>query len=325
MTLSTILKKTCLASALVLFSTAAAANYPTKPIRLVAVYSAGGTSDLIARLAAQHMAPLLGQSVIVENRAGANGNIGTAQVARSDPDGYTLLLGTGGNMTVNPALYKDMTFDPIADFQPISLIATLPNIMVVNKDVPANTVPEFVEWVKEQPDRVFFASSGVGSTIHLTGELFNLTTGLQMEHVPYKGAGPALMDLVSGTGPVVMFDNMPTGISQVRGGSLKGLAVTGPTREEGAPEIPTVKESGYPDFEVETWFGVFAPAGTPPDVVKKLNETLNVVVNSEPVKERLKELGATARYTTPEEYEALVKADTEKWAKVVKDANVVMP
>lgn len=320
-----VLKKICFASALVLFSASAAADYPTKPIRLVAAYSPGGTSDLIARLAAQYMSPLLGQQVVVENKAGANGNIGTGQVARSDPDGYTLLLGTAGNMTVNPALYKDMTFNPINDFQPVSLIATLPNIMVVNKNVPAKTVTEFVDWAKSQPEKIFFASSGVGSTIHLTGELFNLTTGLQMEHVPYKGAGPALTDIIGGTGPVVMFDNMPTGIGQVRGGTLNGLAVTSPTRAESAPEIPTIKESGYPDFEVVTWFGIFAPAGTPPDIVKKLNETLKKVVNSEPFKERLKELGASAKYTTPEEFEDIVKADTEKWAHVVKSANVVMP
>lgn len=322
-----LLKQTGLASAFMFCGifAAAAANYPNQPIRLIVPYAAGGTTDLIARLVGQHMGNELGQPVIVENKAGAGGNIGTEQVARSAPDGYTLLLGTAGNMTANPAIYKDMTFDPIKDFQPISLIATLPNLMVVNKDVPAKTVKEFVAWAKKQPKGVFFASSGVGATTHLTAELFNMATGLNMEHVPYKGSGPALIDLVGGTGPVVMFDNMPSAIGQVRGGALRALAVTGPSREESAPDIPTVKESGYPDFDVVTWFGLFAPAGTPDDVIKSLHKALLKVAHSEQVSKRLSELGATPKTTTPQEYEAIMKADTAQWAKVVETARIVKP
>lgn len=320
-------KQACFALVFMLCGTftAAAANYPDQPIRLIVPYAAGGTTDLIARLVGQHMGEALGQPVIVENKAGAGGNIGTDEVARSKPDGYTLLLGTAGNMTANPAIYKDMTFDPIKDFQPISLIATLPNLMVVSKDVPAKTVKGFVAWAKERPEGVFFASSGVGATTHLTAELFNMATGLDMEHVPYKGSGPALIDLVGGTGPVVMFDNMPSAIGQVRGGALRALAVTGPVREDSAPDIPTVKESGYPDFEVVTWFGLFAPAGTPGDIVQSLNKALQEVVHSEAVSERLVELGATPRTTTPEEYGAIMKADAAQWAKVVETAHIVKP
>lgn len=327
MKIYTLLKQACFASAFLLCGTftAFAASYPSQPIRLVVPYAAGGTTDLIARLVGQHMSTELGQPVVVENKAGAGGNIGTEEVARSAPDGYTLLLGTAGNMTANPAVYKDMSFDPIKDFQPVSLIATLPNLMVVNKNVPAKTVKEFVAWAKEQPKDVFFASSGVGATTHLTAELFNMATGMHMQHVPYKGSGPALIDLVGGTGPVVMFDNMPSAIGQVRGGALRALAVTGPTREKSEPDIPTVKESGYPEFEVVTWFGLFAPAGTPDDIVKSLNQVLLKVVHSEEVSNRLSELGATPKTTTPEEYKAIMKADTEQWAKVVETAHIVKP
>ncbi|NYT36490.1 tripartite tricarboxylate transporter substrate binding protein [Allopusillimonas soli] len=317
----------CLVSALALggSTSALAADYPSQPIRIIVPYAAGGTTDLIARLVGQHMGTALGQPVVVENKAGAGGNIGTEQVARSKPDGYTLLLGTAGNMTVNPSIYKDMSFDPIKDFQPVSLIATLPNLMVVNNKVPAKTVQEFVAWVKDNPKPVFFASSGVGSTIHLTGELFNMATGLHMEHVPYKGSGPALIDLVGGTGPSVMFDNMPSAIGMVRDGSLRALAVTGPEREKSAPDIPTVKESGYPDFSVVTWFGLFAPAGTPADVVQKLNKTLQDIVHSAEVSKKLSDLGATPKTTTPDEYTAIMKDDTAKWAKVIETAHIVKP
>ncbi|AMG89736.1 MULTISPECIES: Bug family tripartite tricarboxylate transporter substrate binding protein [Bordetella] len=327
MTFITLRAQACLAALLALAgaSGAMAAGYPAQPIRLIVPYAAGGTTDLIARLVGQHMGTKLGQPVIVENKAGAGGNIGTEQVSRATPDGYTLLLGTAGNMTVNQAIYKDMAFDPNKDFQPISLIATLPNLMVVNKAVPAQTTKEFVAWAKENPKTVFFASSGVGSTTHLTGELFNMATGLHMEHVPYKGSGPALIDLVGGTGPVVMFDNMPSAIALVRDGSLRALAVTGPDRESSAKDIPTVKESGYPDFDVVTWFGLFAPAGTPADVVQKLNKTVQEVVHSPQVSKRLSELGATPKTNSPQEYATIMKDDTAKWAKVVKTANIVKP
>ncbi len=327
MRISTLLTQACLASALALYGAVAAcaATYPSQTIRIIVPYSAGGTTDLIARLVGQQMGTLLGQPVVIENKAGAGGNIGTEQVSLAAPDGYTLLLGTAGNMTINPAIYKDLSFDPIKSFTPVSLIATLPNLMVVNNKVPAKTVKEFVAWAKAQPNNVFFASSGIGATTHLTAELFNMATGLHMDHVPYKGSSPALIDVIGGTGPVVMFDNMPSAISQVRNGSLRALAVTGPTREKSEPNIPTIKESGYPDFDVVTWFGLFAPAGTPDVIIKSLNKAVVKVVNSEQVSNKLSELGATAKTTTPQEYAAIMKADTAQWAKVVKAAHIVKP
>ncbi|NYT24633.1 tripartite tricarboxylate transporter substrate binding protein [Alcaligenaceae bacterium] len=322
------LRRFCMALCAVSLHTGSVAwadtSFPNQPIRIVVPYAAGGTTDLIARLVGNEMSKVLGQSIVVENRAGANGNIGAEHVARAKPDGYTLQLGTAGNLTVNPALYKDMSFVPTEAFQPISMIATLPNLMVVNKDVPANTVQEFVAWAKEQSKDVFFASSGVGSTTHLTAELFNIATGLSMSHVAYKGSGPALIEIIGGTGPVVMFDNMPSAIGMVRQGSLKALAVSGPEREEGAPEIPTVKESGYPDFSVLTWFGLFAPAGTPPDVVERLNQAVVQVVEKPEVAQQLRQQGATPTTNTPEEYQRIVEEDTRRWAEVVGQAGIVM-
>lgn len=323
--LKTTLKATCLglAMAVIAPSAMAAESYPDRPITIVVGYAAGGTTDIIARLVGKKLSESLGQPVVVENRAGAGGNIGAEYVTRAKPDGYTLHLGTAGNITVNPSIYTTMNFDTVKDFDPISLIATLPNLMVVNPKVPANTVKEFVAWAKDKPD-VFFASSGVGSTIHLTGELFNMAADLNMTHVPYKGSGPALTDLIAGSGPVVMSDNMPSSIGMVRAGQLKALAVTGPKREASAPEIPTVMESGYPEFNVVTWFGLFAPADTPKAIVDKLNAEVVKAVKSPEVNEQLQKLGATPTTNTPAEFRKLVESDRDRWAKVVKAADIKM-
>ena len=313
---------TCLVLSLSMTSPAAVASetYPSQPITIVVGYAAGGTTDIIARLIGKSLSDSMGQPVIVENRAGAAGNVGAEYVSKAKPDGYTLMMGTAGNMTINPLIYK-MNFDTVQDFDPISLVATLPNLMVVNPNVPVTTVQEFVAWAKDKPD-VFFASSGVGSTIHLTGELFNSAAGLNMTHVPYRGSGPAVADLIGGTGPVVMFDNMPSSISMVRGGSLKALAVTGPNREASAPEIPTVMESGFPAFNVVTWFGLFAPANTPQAIINKLNEKVVQAVKSPQVRDQLIKLGATPATTTPEQFRDIVRADRNRWAEVVKTANI---
>lgn len=299
-----------------------AQEYPAKPVRIVVGYAAGGTTDIIARVIAMHLTKTMGQPVIVDNRPGAGGNVGTDQVAKSAPDGYTLVLGTAGTMTVNPWIYKNMPFDTVKDFQPVSLIATLPNLMVVNPKVPAKTVQEFVAWAKKQPGKVFFASSGNGNTPHMTAELFNLTTGLSMEHVPYKGSSPALTDLIGGSGVQVMFDNMPSAIGHARSGALRAIAVTGPKRVESEPNIPTVSESGYPDFQVVTWFGLFAPAGIPGPVLERLNREVVEAVRSPDVKKRLIELGAEPTANSPTEFAQLVKTERERWGKVVKTANI---
>lgn len=308
--------------ALALPAVALAQDYPTKPIHIVVGYSPGGTTDIIARIIGARLSDKLHQSVIVDNRPGAGGNIGAELVAKAAPDGYTLLLGTAGTMAVNPWIYKSMPFDTVRDFAPISLIATLPNLMVVNPKVPAHTVQEFVEWAKKRPGKVFFASSGIGNTPHMTAELFNQTTGLKMVHVPYKGSGAALSDLVAGNGVQVMFDNMPSAIGQVRSGSLRAIAVTSAKRVESAPEIPTVAESGYPGFEVVTWFGLFAPAGTPAAVVDRLNHEIADAVRDPATRKRLVDLGADPTSNSPAQYAALVRADRDTWSKVVRSADI---
>jgi tripartite-type tricarboxylate transporter receptor subunit TctC len=299
--------------------------YPTKQIRIVVGYAPGGTTDIIARVLANRLTTTMGQPVIVENRAGAGGNIGAELVARSAPDGYTLQLGTAGNMTVNPSIYPNMSFDTVRDFQPISLIATLPNLMVVNPKVPARNVQEFVAWAKARPGQVFFGSSGTGNTPHMTAELFNLAAGLNMVHVPYKGSGPALTDLIGGTGVQVMFDNMPSAIGFARNGSLRALAVTSPNRVASEPNLPTISESGYPDFQVVTWFGLFAPARIPANIVERLHREVAEAVRSPEVQKKLTELGAEPTSNTPAEFAALVKSDLASWAKVVKAANIKAP
>lgn len=303
-------------------ATAMAQEYPTKTIRIIVGYAPGGTTDIIARILAARLTETMGQSVIVENRAGAGGNIGADLVAKAAPDGYTLQLGTAGNMTINPSLYKNMPFDTVRDFQAVSLIAMLPNLMVVNPKVPAKTVQEFVAWAKSHPGKVFFGSSGIGNTPHMTGELFNLATGLSMIHVPYKGSGPALTDLIGGTGVQVMFDNMPSAIGHVRSGNLRAIAVTSPERVKSEPNIPTVSESGFPDFEVVTWFGLFAPAGTPSAVVDRLNREVADAIRVPKIKKQLNDLGAEPVSNSPAEFSKLVKTDRDRWAKVVKATHI---
>lgn len=300
----------------------AAQTYPTKTIRIIVGYAPGGTTDIIARLIAPRLSASLGQPVVVENRPGAAGNVGADVVAKSAPDGHTLQLGTAGNMTINPSLYANMPVDTIKDFQAISMIAALPNLMVVNPAVPAKTVQEFVAWAKARPGKVFFASSGTGNSPHITAELFNLATGLAMVHVPYRGSGPALTDLIGGQGVQVMFDNMPSAIGFARAGSLRALAVTGSARSPAAPELPTVRESGYPDVEVLAWFGLFAPAHTPRPVIDCLHREVVAALRTPELQKQLAELGAQPVGNTPDEFAKVVEDDVKRWARVVKAANI---
>ena len=297
-------------------------NYPVRPIKLIVGYAPGGTTDIIARIFAERFTVSMGQPVYVENIPGAGGNLGAAAVARAAPDGYTLQLGTMGNMTINPSVYKNMPIDTLKAFQPISNIATVPNIVVVNPSVPVKNIKEFVDWAKARPGQVFFASSGNGNAPHMTGELFNLAAGLEMIHVPYKGSGPALVDLMAGQGVQVMFDNIPSAINFVRGGKLRALAVTGANRVTTEPNLPTIKESGYPDFVVETWFGLFAPAGTPRPIVDKLNAEILAALKSPDIQNRLKDLGTQPSWTSPEDYQKLLESDYKKWADVAKKAKI---
>lgn len=297
------------------------ADFPKRPIRIVVGYAPGGTTDIIARLVAPGLSEVLGQPVVVENRPGAGGNVGAAVVAAAPADGYTLMMGTAGNMTVNPWIYE-LKFDTVRDFAPISLIAAVPNLMVVHPAVPARTVQEFIAWAKARPDKVFFASSGTGNTPHMTGELFNLRTGLKLMHVPYKGSGPALTDLIGGQGVQVSFDNMPSAIGHVRSGALRALATTGAARSAALPDLPTLQESGLKDFDVQGWFGLFAPAHTPPAIVARIHQATLAVLARPAARKSLDELGAIVVGNAPAAFAQHVAAETRVWGEVVKAAGI---
>jgi tripartite-type tricarboxylate transporter receptor subunit TctC len=313
------LVKTVLATTLLAATAASAfaADYPTKPIRLVVPFAAAGTTDFLARAIAQKLGQNLGTTVIVDNRPGAGGNIGSDIVAKSDPDGYTLLLGTVGTHAINASLYKKMPYDTVKDFAPITLVASVPNIVVVNPSVPAKSIKELLALAKSKPGQLSFASSGNGSSIHLSGELFKSMAGVDMLHVPYKGSGPAVADLVGGQ-VNLMFDNMPSSLPHVKSGRLRAIAVTSAKRSPAAPDLPTIAESGVPGYEAVAWFGVLAPAGTPPAIVKKLNAEIIKVLKSPDVAERLSSQGAEPVSNTPEQFSAYIKSEMAKWAKVIK-------
>jgi tripartite-type tricarboxylate transporter receptor subunit TctC len=294
-----------------------AANYPTKPVRLVVPFPAGGTTDILARAVAQKLSEAWGQQVIVDNRPGAGGNIGSDLVAKSKPDGYTLLMGTVGTHAINPSLYKNMPYDHVKDFAPVILVAGVPNVLVVNPSLPVHSVPELIAYAKANPGKLNFASSGNGTSIHLSGELFKAMTGVEMTHVPYKGSAPALTDLIGGQ-VQLMFDNLPSSLPFIKAGKLRALAVTSGARAAALPDLPTLAESGLPGFEASSWFGVLAPAGTPRDIVAKLNGAIAGWLASPEAKEKLLAQGAIAAGGMPEDFARHIGAETSKWAKVVK-------
>jgi len=307
-----------LAAALVCFATGALAQaYPNHPIRLVVPFPAGGTTDILARDAAPRLTEVLGQPVVVDNRPGAGGNIGADLVAKSQPDGYTLLMGTVGTHAINPSLYAKMPYDHVKDFVPIVLVAGVPNVLVVNPSLPVNSVADLIKLAKSKPGSINFASSGNGTSIHLSGELFKTMAGVEMTHVPYKGSAPALTDLISGQ-VQVMFDNLPSSLPQIKAGKLRAIAVTSLKRSPALPDVPTISESGLPGFEASSWFGLLAPAGTPAAVVARLNAEVNKWLQSAEGREQLLAQGAQAAGGTPEQFVAHIRAETDKWAKVVK-------
>jgi tripartite-type tricarboxylate transporter receptor subunit TctC len=298
---------------------AQAQGYPTHSIRLIVPFPPGGATDIIARAVAQRWTETLGQSVVVENRPGAGGNIGSDVVAKATPDGYTLLMGTVGTHAINASLYTNMPYDHVKDFAPVILVAGVPNVMEVNPSVPAKTVQEFIAYAKANPGKLNFASSGSGTSIHLSGELFKVMTGVQMTHVPYKGSAPALTDLMGGQ-VQVMFDNLPPSLPHIKAGKLRPLAVTSATRAPALPDVPTVAESGVPGFEASSWFGVLAPAGTPRPIIDRLNGEVAKWLATPEAKERMLALGANAIGGSPEDFAAHIRAETAKWAKVVKES-----
>jgi tripartite-type tricarboxylate transporter receptor subunit TctC len=293
--------------------------YPTKPIRLVVPFPAGGATDILAREVAKHLTETWGQSVVVDNRPGAAGNIGSELVAKAPPDGYTLEMGTVGTHAINASLYSKMPYDHVKDFVPVILVAGVPNVLVVNPSVPVNSVQELIAYAKANPGKLNFASSGSGTSIHLSGELFKVMAGVQMTHVPYKGSAPALQDLIGGQ-VQLMFDNLPPSLPQIKAGKLRALGVTSATRAPALPDTPTIAESGLPGFEASSWFGILAPAGTSPAIVAKLNAEIAKWLASPEAKEKLAAVGANIAGGTPEDFARHIQAETAKWAKVVKES-----
>ena len=294
-----------------------AADYPTKPIRLVVPFPPGGTTDILARAVAQKLSEAWNEQVVVDNRPGAGGNIGADLVAKAAPDGYTLVMGTVGTHAINPNLYAKMPYDHVKDFAPVILVAGVPNVLVVNPSLPVHSVKELIDYAKANPGKLNFASSGNGTSIHLSGELFKTMAGVQMTHVPYKGSAPALSDLMGGQ-VQLMFDNLPSSLGLIKAGKLRALAVTSASRAAALPDVPTIAESGLPGFEASSWFGILAPAGTPHEVVAKLNGAVAAWLATPEAKEKLLAQGAIAAGGTPEAFAKHIDSETAKWAKVVK-------
>ncbi|MBF5004818.1 Bug family tripartite tricarboxylate transporter substrate binding protein [Diaphorobacter caeni] len=300
---------------------AQAAAYPAKPVRIIVPYPAGGTTDIIARIAANQLTERLKQSFIVENKAGASGAIGSLAVAQAAPDGYTLVMATASSHGINSALQKNLPYDAVKDFAPITVVANTPNIIVANPTVPVKTLGELVALAKAQPGKINFGSTSAGGSPHMSAELLKMMAGIDMTHVPYKGAAPMLTDLIGGQ-VQIGFDNLPSTIGFVKSGKVRPLAVTTAKRWPGAPDIPTVAESGVPGYEVSGWFGLLAPAGTPKEVLNKIQTTIAEAVKSPEVAKQLHDLGAEPVANKPEVFAQEIQADVEKWRKVVKTTGV---
>jgi tripartite-type tricarboxylate transporter receptor subunit TctC len=298
----------------------AAADYPSKPVTIIVPFAAGGNTDAFARLVGQELDTALGQRFIVENKAGAGGNLGVGQLARAEPDGYTLGMGTVSTHAINPTLYQNLPYDPDTAFAPISLFVTLPNVLTVNPNIEATTVPELIELVRANPDTYTFASSGVGTSIHLAGEMLMARTGIKMNHVPYKSSGQVMTDVVAGHVDMA-FDNIPTVAQQASAGNVRALAVTSLERAPLMPDVPPMADY-LPGFEATSWHGLFAPAGTPPEIVNKLSAEIQRILRESAMQEKLQGMGAKPIGNTPEEFAQFIAAERAKWAQVIKDANV---
>ncbi|RYG09537.1 MAG: tripartite tricarboxylate transporter substrate binding protein [Burkholderiales bacterium] len=315
-----LLKK--LVAALVLGATAFGAaaqadDYPNRPIKWIVAYPPGGTTDLLARLMGQYLSTKLGQQVLIENRAGGGNNIGTEFAIKAPPDGYTIFLVNPAN-AINATLYKNLSFNFLNDLAPVAGIIRVPNVMTVTKNFPAKTVAEFIAYGKQNPDKINMASSGSGTSVHLSGELFKSMSGTPMKHIPYKGAGPAITDLIGGQVDV-LFDNMPSIIGHIKGGTVRALGVTSAERSPALPDVPTVGET-VPGYEASAWFGAGAPKGTPPAAIARLNREINAALADPAMRARLAELGGVPIPGTPEQFWALHRMETEKWARIVQSS-----
>ena len=296
---------------------AAAQTYPAKPVRIVVTFPTGGAPDILSRIFSEKAQ--LGQPVVVDNVPGAGGNIGADRVAKAAPDGYLLVMGTVGTHAINGALYAKMPYDMVKDFTPVSLVASTPNLLVVNNDLPVRSVQDLIAYGRANPNKLSFGSPGIGSSVHVSGELFKSMTGVQMTHIPYKGRQMAIPDLIGGQ-IQLMFDNMPSALPVAKEGKLRALAVTSAKRHPAAPDIPTMAESGLPGFDATSWFAVYAPAGTPPEVVAKLNAEIDRILALPDVKEKLGGIGLDVVGGPPDQLAAFTRAELAKWSKVVKDS-----
>jgi tripartite-type tricarboxylate transporter receptor subunit TctC len=301
-----------------------AQGFPNKPVRIIVPFPAGGTTDIVARLISAELQKQWGQPVVVENRAGAGGSIGAEAVAKSPPDGYTMLMGTVGTQAINLPLYTQgggkLAYHPLNDFAPITNVAAVPNVMAVPASLPVNTVKEFIEYARARPGKLNMASSGNGTSIHMSGELFKSLTKTYMVHLPYRGSAPAVQDLIAGN-TQVMFDNLPSALPHIRSGRLKALAVTSTVRSPALPNVPTMEEAaGLKGFDATAWFGLLAPAGTPRDVITKVQQDVVKVTAQKDMQERFAQQGALVVGDTPAQFTAYIKSEIEKWTQVVKFA-----
>jgi len=296
-------------------------SYPSKPARMIVAFGAGATTDIVARIFANKLSEVWGQQLVVENRPGAGGVIGLESAARATPDGYTLVL-CGINQAISAALYKKLPYDHLRDFAPVSLVATLPNILVVNSAVPARTVGEFVAYAKANPGKMKYASSGIGASPHLTMELFKTTSGINLVHVPYKTMAQGVTDLLGGHVDAA-FNNLPTQLPNVRAGKMRALGVTSARRSEQLPDVPTIIESGYPDFEVTVWQGLCAPARTPPGILTKLHADVMKALAAPDLRQRFVEQGVDSAPSSTEAFSAFIRAETVRWGKTVRESGVV--
>ncbi|MEZ7848468.1 MAG: tripartite tricarboxylate transporter substrate binding protein [Polaromonas sp.] len=311
-------------SALLALPSFAQSTWPNRPVKIIVPFAAGGTTDILARAIAPELAKAFGQPFVVDNRGGAGGNLGSDMVAKSPADGYTLLMGTVGTHGINQSLYAKMPYDPIKDFAPITMLAGVPNVMVMNAEkartLGINNVPDFIKYAKAHPGKLNMASSGNGTSIHMAGELFKSMTGTFMVHLPYRGSSPALLDLVAGNTDV-MFDNLPSSLQHIKSGRLKAFAVTSSQRSAVLPDVPTIEEAAkLKGFEASSWFGLLAPAGTPPDIVNRIQQEVAKSLNTPSIKEKLLLQGAIPSGNTPQEFTKVIVAETTKWATVVKDS-----
>lgn len=295
--------------------------YPSKPIRLLVPFAPGGAADAVARILSKPLGEQLGQPIVIENRGGAGGNIGAGAAARAAPDGYTLLLGSSANLAINPTLYKSLPFDPVKSFAPVSLVVEAPHVIVVSADSPVDSVADLIRQAKAAKQPLAYGSGGVGTPTHLAGQLFATRAAVEMRHIPYKGSGPALVDLMAQR-LNVQIDSLPAVIGPIQGGKLKALAQTGKDRLPILPKVPTAAEAGLADFEVIGWFGVLAPAGTPPAVVERLNSAIRAALSEPETRAQFDRQGARTTANSPTEFAGYIRTDIDKWAAVVKSASI---